>query len=362
MARKRGARSPLATSHGGAEALRSLAEKDLTSLSTELKSKAESLNLSMANVLKEQFGIEQPGEDVVWTLKSGKKATFTTANLNYEQVLNDTFVTFEINGRDQKALNAENLSDLDSMVLQQYYPAIGRYVDGKIDVLDGSRRRSRFLLESGKLERFNMLVTKDELSISDAKDLASQLQSVKAHNLREVGLRCLLYKENYQKTYGTAPTQADIALEIGISQGHVSKAITAAKIDDRIIELFPDLSFLSMSDYDVLNKVKKVFSDDDSMNTLINELRTDVAHINKAPASEDYKTDVIALISKKLSVLKRKTEKALVTKLANFRSNGKFARKKVEAKKFSYEFGGLSNELQEELDLAISNILNKTKD
>lgn len=48
-----------------------------------------------------------------------------------------------------------------------------------------------------------------------------------------------------------------------------------------------------------------------------------------------------------------------MTPLAHFDSKGMFARKRVKGRNFSYEFGRLSTEVQNELDKAIHSVLNK---
>ncbi len=91
---------------------------------------------SAAEYLQEQFGLESVGQSMVWQLASGNTATFNEVTLSFEQVRDETFVTFDVNGRDQSLLTAESLSDLNSLEFQQFYPAVGREIEGKVDVLD----------------------------------------------------------------------------------------------------------------------------------------------------------------------------------------------------------------------------------
>lgn len=57
--------------------------------------------------------------------------------------------------------------------------------------------------------------------------------------------------------------------------------------------------------------------------------------------------------------VRQEKDKAEVTPLAQFDSKGMFARKRVKGRNFSYEFGRLSKELQDELDKAIQAVLDK---
>ncbi|TOO76575.1 chromosome partitioning protein ParB, partial [Vibrio parahaemolyticus] len=146
MAKKRGG-SPLGNTPGAVEAQQSAAKANLTTLTQQLTAELDRAGTNAAEFLREQFGIESVGQSVVWQLASGNSATFNEVTLSYEQVRDETFVTFDVNGRDQSLLTAESLSDLNSLEFQQFYPAVGRQIDGKIDVLDGSRRRAWFLLQ-----------------------------------------------------------------------------------------------------------------------------------------------------------------------------------------------------------------------
>ncbi|WP_257979456.1 winged helix-turn-helix transcriptional regulator, partial [Vibrio parahaemolyticus] len=133
---------------------------------------------------------------------------------------------------------ADAISDsarlLNSLEFQQFYPAVSRQIDGKIDVLDGSRRRAWFLLQGGRVKTFRILVTQNEISVSDAKALAKQLQTAKEHNLREIGQQCIVIKSANEEI-----TQAEIAKQVGLSQAGVSKAMKAASIDEKLVKLFP---------------------------------------------------------------------------------------------------------------------------
>lgn len=354
MAKKRGAISPLGNTVGSQEAQQGATQANIDSLSRQLSSEIEKSGQSVSDFLAKQFGVEAVGQSMVWELASGAKATFHEITLNYEQVKNDTFVTFDVNGRDQSLLTKASLQDLDSIRFQQFYPAVGREIDGKIDVLDGSRRRARFLLEEGKLDRFKMLVTKDDVSISDAKALAKQLQSAKEHNLREIGMQCLALKKANDEL-----TQADIAKQLGLSQAGVSKAVKAANINSQLVALFPVTNALSHPDYSVLDKVMKACPDKASLGSFIKTIKKKLVKIQAEYAIEDQKDALLSVIKAELKIVeaKQETDKAEVTPLAEFDTKGVFARKRVKGRNFSYEFGRLPKKVQDELDEAINKVL-----
>ncbi len=68
---------------------------------------------NVSEYLQAQFELDVVGQNVIWQLASGEVATFNEVELSYQRVSEDTFVTFDINGRDQSLLTAESLEDLN---------------------------------------------------------------------------------------------------------------------------------------------------------------------------------------------------------------------------------------------------------
>lgn len=90
-------------------------------------------------------------------------------------------------------MTPESLIDITRTIkLQQFFPVIGFRANGKIEILDGSRRRAAALICHVGLM---ILVTESEISSEDARQLAADIQTAKEHNLREVGLRLLQLRE-----------------------------------------------------------------------------------------------------------------------------------------------------------------------
>ncbi|SBS63544.1 ParB family protein [Vibrio atlanticus] len=359
MAKKRGG-SPLGNAPGSQQAQASAAKANVESLTKQLSSELEKSGQSPSEYLQKQFGVESVGKSVVWQLASGSSATFNEVTMSYAQVRDETVVTFDVNGRDQSLLTKESLEDLNSLEFQQFYPAVGRQTpEGNVDVLDGSRRRAWFLLQAGKVASFRILVTQDDISTADAKALAKQLQTAKEHNLREIGLQCVAIQKANSDI-----TQAEIAQRVGLSQAGVSKAVKAAGVDEKLIQLFPDSNALSHPDYTLLAKVMKVCEDKKALTNFLKTIDKKLVNIQAEYSVKDQKDAIVAVIKSEIKVAEAKQEsgKAEVTPLAQFDSKGMFARKKVKGRNFSYEFGRLSKEVQKELDEAIARVLKVNKD
>ena len=357
MAKKRGG-SPLGNAPGSQEAQQSAAKANLITLTQQLTAELDKVDTNAAEFLQAQFGIDSVGQSLVWQLVSGNTASFNEVTLSYEQLRDETLVTFDVNGRDQSLLTAESLSDLNSLQFQQFYPAVGREVDGKIDVLDGSRRRAWFLQQKDHVKKFRILVTQDEISISDAKGLAKQLQTAKEHNLREIGQQCIAIK-----SANVEMTQAEIAKQVGLSQAGVSKAIKAASIDEMLVKLFPVANALSHPDYVLLNKVMKACEDQKKIANFVKEVEKNIVNIQAEYSLEEKKNAIVIAIKSELKIAEKNKniDKSEVTPLAQFDSKGMFARKHVKGRNFSYEFGRLSKDVQIELDEAIDVVLRKYK-
>lgn len=358
MAKKRGFMSPLGNAIGSVDAQKNASEANLKSLTRQITYEIENIGEDVVSYLQKTFGIESVGQCFLWKLASGGTARFDEVILSYDQVRDTTFVNFDVNGRDQTLLNADSLRDLDSLQFQQFYPAVGREVNGKIEVLDGSRRRAWFLLNRGIVKSFRVLITKNEISLSDAKALAKQLQTAKEHNLREIGLQCL----SLQRVNPNI-TQSEIAIQLNISQAGVSKALKAASIDENLIKLFPVSNDLTHSDYALLNKIMKVHVNKIDLNTFLAELSMKIVIIQAEYSLQERKNAIIIAIKTELKVIeeKLKNDTLLVTALLSYDTPGVFARKRVKGRNFSYEFGRLSQDLQSELDTVIGEVLRKFK-
>lgn len=352
MAKKRGV-SPLGNAPGSREAQQMAAKSNLVNLSKQLAIEVEKAGEDICAYLQQQFGVGAVSKGVVWRLASGNTAMFNEVQLTYPQVRDNTFVTFDVNGRDQSLLTSESLQDLDSLAFQQFYPAVGRELNGHIDVLDGSRRRAWFLQQQGKLDSFRMLVTRDAISVADAKALAKQLQTAKEHNLREIGLQCLALKKANQDL-----KQEEIAKQLGLSQAGVSKAIKAANIDDQLIKLFPIADALSHPDYALLDKVMKAFEASSVRQQFVQEIQHQLVNIQSEYSVQEQKEVIISRLKTALKLQQDKPQnKAELITLAEFPSKGMFARKRISGRNFSYEFGRLSREMQDALDEAIAKVL-----
>lgn len=287
-----------------------------------------------------------------FTLKSGKTATFSRQVVYHGDIEKLTFVDSAVNGRDQSFLTEANLADiLRTITMQQFYPAIGRMVEGRIEIMDGSRRRAACIIAGMPLV---ILVTQDELELSDARQLAVDIQTSKEHSLREQGKR-------FEIMYASGMNKIQIAEAEGISQAKVTRAFQAAAVPDEIISLFSNISDLTIDDYQALLKLteeaegKRV-----PIKELVDSVRTE---IDSDVDAQFEKEKVMTKLRSKQKSLKTppKRDGVVTEKLREYADVKQYARKRTDAKKriTTYEFSRLNLDVQKEIDEAIKAILAK---
>jgi len=292
----------------------------------------------------------------VFTLKSGAQARFVLTKFLHDHIEAQTFVDATVNGRDQAFLTRESVSDISRTIrLQQFFPAIGREVDGRTEILDGSRRRAACLYNG---TAFEVLVTRDALSISDARQLAADIQTAREHTLRELGKRLKLM-------YPADMNQSDIAAAEGLSAAKVTRAFQAAAVPEEIIAVFPSVSELSISDYQILLEVtERARTRGISTEELTGHVRARIesdAHYDRGDPT--YKAKIISYFRAESAEPKKgsASKKVVTEKLAEFADKKQFARKKTDSDKrvVTYEFSRLSAACQAELDAAVRSVIER---
>ncbi|HHL2713250.1 TPA: ParB family protein [Yersinia enterocolitica] len=291
----------------------------------------------------------------IFTLASGKKAVFMFETIPAEDIAERSFVSLATNGRDQAGVTEESLQDIIRTIrFQQFFPAIGRIIDGKIEILDGSRRRAAALICHVDL---NVLVTQDDIDMDDARKLAADIQTAKEHNLREIGLRLLLLRDS-------GMNQKEIAQSERLSPAKVTRAIQAASVPEMMLELFPVQYELTYPDYKLLLDIdEQLRLRSLELETFVDSVRTQIEKIPNANelVSDELKHEIIKSFRHVLDGILAKPEKqvAVVEKLWDFEEKDKYARKRIKGRAFSYEFSRLPKELQVELDRLILHTMKK---
>jgi len=175
---------------------------------------------------------------------------FELMRIEAEQVETDT-VVFAENAREQSFLNEHALSDVLVTLRErgQQYPAVGRMrEDGKIDVLDGSRRRMSCILAGKPF----LIYVAQNINTEHAKFLSDVANAHKPLSLYEKG------KEMQAKlNSGEAEDQKALAKMFQCSEALVSGALKAADLPLELLQAYPNVADLGRP---TIVKLHKQFS------------------------------------------------------------------------------------------------------
>lgn len=196
---------------------------------TAAKEKAQTIELAVA------------GENIV---------QFELVRIPANKVATETTV-FVDNAREQSFLNEHALSDVLVTLKErgQQYPAVGRRTeDGKIEVLDGSRRRMSCILA----EQDFLVYVADNINTDHAKFLSDVANAHKPLSLYEKG------KEMQAKLdSGEAEDQKALAKMFQCSEALVSGALKAAALPLELLQAYPNVGDLGRP---TIVKLHKQFS------------------------------------------------------------------------------------------------------
>lgn len=312
-----------------------------------MKSKRKAIGRTFSKVVINDLEPSNSNEKIMFHLASGKESEFKKIDIDASELKEKTYVDFLVNGREQQAITPESVADICRTIKhQQFFPAIGRQVGNKIEILDGSRRRAAALFSGVGLR---ILVTDSAISFEDARQLAADIQTAKEHNLREVGLRLLAQRD-------AGFTQKELAQSNGLSQAKVTRAIQAASVPDMLLNIFPDQSELTYPDYKMLLDLHQSFERRLlNMDELMATMKLVRQSLDAQLTSADMKSALINSYKKEsASMMQIKKEKAaVVTKLWHFKDSNIYARKRTKDRQFSYEFSRMPAHLQQQLDKVV---------
>ncbi len=163
-----------------------------------------------------------------------KKVEFELMSIAAAEIEQKT-VVFSDNAREQSFLNEHALADILVTLSErgQQYPAVGRRgADGKIEVLDGSRRRMSCILAKKDF----LIYVADDIGTEQAKFLSDVANAHKPLSLYERG-REMQNKLNS----GEAADQKALAQMFQCSEALVSGALKAAALPLELLQAYPNV-------------------------------------------------------------------------------------------------------------------------
>ncbi|ANW26626.1 ParB/RepB/Spo0J family partition protein [Vibrio coralliilyticus] len=163
--------------------------------------------------------------------------TFELVRISASDIAEQT-VVFAENAREQSFLNEHALSDVLATLKErgQQYPAVGRKrEDGKIEVLDGSRRRMSCILA----EKDFLIYVAENINGDHAKFLSDVANAHKPLSLYEKGKEMQAKLES-----GEAEDQKALAKMFQCSEALVSGALKAADLPLTLLQAYPNVADL----------------------------------------------------------------------------------------------------------------------
>ncbi|SHO54550.1 ParB/RepB/Spo0J family partition protein [Vibrio quintilis] len=209
-----------------------------------------------------QHAVKEKAQYIELAVAGKTQVTFELVTIPAEDVATKT-VVFEQNSREQAFLNEHALSDILSTLRErgQQYPAVGRKAsDGKIEVLDGSRRRMACILADQPF----LVYVAENVNEEHAKFLSDVANAHKPLSLYEKGKEMLTKLES-----GEAEDQKALAKMFQCSEALVSGALKAADLPLELLQAYPNVVELGRP---TIVKLHKQFSAlDDSQKTVLLE-------------------------------------------------------------------------------------------
>lgn len=184
-----------------------------------------------------QQAAKEQAQIIELSVAGEEKVQFELVRIPADKVQDHTTV-FADNAREQSFLNEHALSDVLVTLRErgQQYPAVGRRSeDGKIEILDGSRRRMSCILA----EKEFLVYVGEGISSEHAKFLSDVANAHKPLSLFEKGKEMLAKLEN-----GEAEDQKALAKMFQCSEALVSGALKAADLPLELLQAYPNVADL----------------------------------------------------------------------------------------------------------------------
>lgn len=263
----------------------------------------------------------------------GTKVKFKFIRLSANEVLKLSLSLDLINGRRAQDLTEASLKDIISTIRDyQFYPCFAKKNQmGEIELLDGLRRSKAARFAKVGLD---ILVTDYDLTSTQAKEFATQMQSGVEHTYRDLG-------HYYKAVMKPGQSLRDLAEIVGVPLTKVHKGMVAISIPQKIIDIFPIAHLFTVPDYKFLASVVNKLS---NKGLVINDLLEYVTEnydvdCNSLTADEQKSTYML-LIKNFLVSLDEEPAK----EIPFFKNNDITVEKQSSKKRIKYSFDGLTED------------------
>ncbi|MFH0258137.1 ParB/RepB/Spo0J family partition protein [Vibrio rumoiensis] len=182
-----------------------------------------------------QAAVKEKAQVIELAIAGQDLVAFELMSIPADEIESQT-VVFAENSREQSFLNEHALSDILVTLKErgQQYPAVGRRnAEGKIEVLDGSRRRMSCILA----QKDFLIYVADDIQSDHAKFLSDVANAHKPLSLYERGREMQAKLDS-----GAAEDQKALAQMFQCSEALVSGALKAAALPLALLQAYPNVS------------------------------------------------------------------------------------------------------------------------
>ncbi|ELA9367453.1 hypothetical protein QUN99_003343 [Vibrio parahaemolyticus] len=260
-------------------------------------------------------------------------------------------IAHHLNLRNQDSLTLEAVRDIYQEVVEEGVKQEGvAYYNAELDryeLFDASRRR--FCAIEAKVE-LPLWVIDEQPEAKDIEAYVNLTQKVKLFSWREVGAK---YLKHANEMGIDADDFERIGLEFGVSGETVRKKVNAARLNEQLVESFPDSQGIPTSFYAKLAKIERTLA---KSNHSIEEFvaNESKAFITNTSDVGGIQAELLAYYEEKLVEISNDKPKpqAKIENLAVFESKDMYARLKTSAngRIKSLEFSRLPKELMDEIE------------
>ncbi|CAM2915232.1 ParB/RepB/Spo0J family partition protein [Vibrio rarus] len=198
-----------------------------------------------------QHAVKENAQVIELSVAGQEMVSFKLERIAAQEIEKKT-VVFSDNSREQSFLNEHALADILVTLKErgQQYPAVGRLnSDGKIEVLDGSRRRKSCILA----QKDFLIYVADDITGEHAKFLSDVANAHKPLSLYEKGREMQAKLDS-----GAVSDQKGLAGLFQCSEALVSGALKAASLPLPLLQAYPNVTELGRP---TIVKLHKLFNE-----------------------------------------------------------------------------------------------------
>lgn len=294
----------------------------------------------------------------IFTFSDGRKVEAEHTIISESKVEINTIV-HPMNPRNQIALDKDAVRDILDQIRNRGVDKEGVAIQEgeKYLIIEGSRRRY-CCIETH--QDFPLWVVHEKLTTKEIYEIINASQSSKKFSYRELGTQYLKQMQEFNFV-----TNESFAEYLNTSTETVRKRIQAAKIDNNLINIFPDAEGIPNSFYSRLARVEKILKKQNiDLDSILNKIKKEIQFDKSIDVDNQQNQLMRQLDATVQKILGAKKDKIWDTyDLEVFDNKDKYAKvsRNSNGRKVRFEFNRLNSNLVQEIESVIIECLKKHK-